>query len=61
MEFFDKVNNEAKLELIIKNRFIMHKIKKYNKQDVFNKLDRLVKEVKREETRNWARKLKDDL
>ena len=36
-------------------------MKNYTKQDIFNKLDKLVKEVKREETRNWARKLKDDL
>lgn len=39
----------------------MHKMKNYNKQDIFNKLDKLVKEVKKEETRNWAKKLRDDL
>ena len=38
----------------------MHKMKKYNKQEISNKLEKLVKEVKKEETRNWARKLRDD-
>lgn len=42
-DFFNNVNDEAKLELIIKNMFIMHKMNKYNKQDVFAKLDKLVK------------------
>ena len=41
--------------------FIMHKIKKYAKNDIFAKLDKLAKESKNEETRNWAIKLRDDL
>lgn len=39
----------------------MHKMKPYQKDEIFTKLDKLVKEVKREETRNWSKKLKDDL
>ena len=60
-DYFNAVTNEDKLELILKNMFIMHKLCRYQKNDVFGKLDKLVKEVKNEHTRNWARKLKDDL
>lgn len=60
-EYFNVLNNEAKLELVIKNMFIMHKMKPYQKDEIFTKLDKLVKEVKREETRNWSKKLRDDL
>ena len=60
-DFFNHVDDEAKLQLIIKNMFIMHKMSRYNRPDIFNKLDKLVKDVKKEETRNWAKKLRDDL
>ena len=40
----------------------MHKIEKYEKnQEMTVKLDKLIKESKKQETRNWAKKLRDDL
>ena len=39
----------------------MHKIQRYEKNDIYPKLDKIVRDVKKEETRNWARKLRDDL
>ena len=61
-EFFLKVNAEEKLEVILKNMYIMHKIEKYDKNpEMINKLDNLIKQCKKEGTRNWAKKLRDDL
>jgi hypothetical protein len=39
----------------------MNKLNKYQKNDIYAKLDKLVKDAKLEETRNWAKKLRDDL
>ena len=61
-EFLLNVDSEQKLEVILKGMFIMHKIERYDKNaEVLQKLEKLVKEAKVEETRNWARKLRDDL
>lgn len=57
----NKVNNEEKLALVLKNMFIMQKLKKYNKNDISGRLDKIVKEAKNEQARNWAQKLRDDL
>lgn len=42
----NKVNNEEKLALVLKNMFIMQKLKKYNKNDISGRLDKIVKEAK---------------
>lgn len=39
----------------------MQKLKKYNKADVHARLDKIAKEAKNEQARNWAQKLRDDL
>lgn len=41
--------------------FIMHKLKKYNKNDISVRLDKIIKEAKYDQARNWAQKLRDDL
>lgn len=60
-EIFNHVDDEEKLALIIKNMFIMNKLCKYERNDIYGKLDKLVNNAKKEETRNWAKKLRDDL
>ena len=61
-EFFLKLSADEKLEVVLKSMYIMHKIEKYEKnQEMTVKLDKLIKESKKEETRNWAKKLRDDL
>ena len=60
-DIFLGTNSENCLEFVIKNMFIMHKIQQFQKGEIHPKLDKLVKDVKKEETRNWARKLRDIL
>lgn len=40
---------------------IMNKIKKFQKNDVQAKLEKILKESKNEGAKNWALKLKEDL
>lgn len=60
-DMFNKVDKEEKLALILKNMFIMQKLKKYNKNDISVRLDKIIKEAKYDQARNWAQKLRDDL
>lgn len=60
-DIFLHCDNEEDLALVLKNMFIMQKIQKYQKEEISHKLDRLIKDVKKEDTRNWARKLRDSL
>lgn len=54
-------NNEDDMNLVLKNMFVMHRIRKYQKEEIFAKVDKLAREAKSEETRNWARKMRDIL
>lgn len=47
-DIFNNVNDDSKLSLIIKNMFIVNKLKKYERSEIATKLDKLVKETKNE-------------
>jgi len=58
IDFLLVVEDESKIETLLKNIFIVNKMDKYQKNEVIkSKLNRLIKEGKREENKNWARKL----
>lgn len=57
-QLFNKVQDEDKLALVLKNMVIMNKIKKFQKNDVQAKLEKILKESKNEAAKNWAMKLK---
>lgn len=55
------LEDEAQIEVILKNMFIVNKMNKYAKNEVVKaKISRISKESRREETKNWARKLVDE-
>lgn len=61
LDFLLAVEDELKIEVILKNMFIVNKIHKYSKNEIVKeKLRRLAHEAKREENKNWARKLVDE-
>lgn len=55
------IDDEAKIEVILKNMFVVNKMNKYAKNEVVKaKIARISKESRREENKNWARKLLDE-
>lgn len=62
LDFFKNITDEKVQAVVLKSMFILHKIRAYPKnEELKNKLSKIIKETKWEETRNWARKLHDEL
>ena len=61
IDFLLAVDEEKQLEIILKTIFIVNRFQQYQKNEfVKSKLERLTKEAKKEEIKNWARKLTDE-
>lgn len=54
-------HEEADLAVILKTMYVVHKVKKYDKDAAIHEKLRSVEGLKSEEAKNWARKLIEDI
>jgi hypothetical protein len=60
-DLFLNSNDESDLAVITKTMYVVHKVKKYEKDAALHDKLKLVEAMKSEEAKCWARKLLEDL
>lgn len=54
-------HDESDLAVILKTMYVVHKVKKYDKDAAIHEKLKSVEGLKSEEAKNWARKLIEDI
>jgi len=61
-DLFNNIQEDPELGIVLKTMYVVHKLKHYEKdEDLKVKLNDVINSKKSEESKNWARKLYEDI